>query len=231
MNQGLLTQSEEPIQNTVANGNDKNPNTAVADGGNVTADEAFTDDEIRSAINSRSCLASIAEIRDVLQTVQQRFEEFWAAHMDGVHQGTLDLVETDNSILIFADNTGQFWNEEFGHPPLADRNLSERTPKVIKRLHHTWARRHTNYGWSTVDPVVIRKPQNFKHTQMFIESVVNGLIDKGLSPGQAWAVYGVHVAGNSRNKWASKCGYADHSAVSEPLRKAENKLDRTALLH
>jgi len=148
MDQGLLTQSEEPFQNIVANGNGKNLNTAVADGGNVTADEAFTDDEIRSAINSRSCLADIAEIRDVLQKVQQSFEEFWAAHMDGVHQGTLDLVETDNSILIFADNTGQFWNEEFAHPPLADRNLSEKTPKVIKRLHHTWARRHTNYGWS-----------------------------------------------------------------------------------
>lgn len=231
MNQDTLTQSEESYQNTVVNGNDKNQNTAVTDGGNVTADEAFTDDEIRSAMDYQSCHADLTEIRDILQTVQQNFEEFWGEHMDGVHEGTLDLVGTDDYVLIFADNTGQFWNEEFGNPPLADRNLSEGTRPVVERLHRNWARRHTDYGWTTVDPVVIRKPRNFHDTQMFIHSVLNGLINKGLSPGQAWAVYGVHVAGYSRNKWASKCGYADHSAVSEPLRKAEKEYDRIALLH
>lgn len=57
------------------------------------------------------------------------------------------------------------------------------------------------------------------------ESLINDLLQKALSPGQAWAYYGVKVRGYSRNEWAKRCGYSDHSAVSEALRKAEAKLD------
>lgn len=57
------------------------------------------------------------------------------------------------------------------------------------------------------------------------EDVVNALIRSGLSPGQAWAYHGVKILCHSRNGWSKECGYSDHSAVSEPLRKAESKLD------
>lgn len=56
------------------------------------------------------------------------------------------------------------------------------------------------------------------------EEIVNELVTAGLSPGQAWAYYGVEIRDNSRNAWSKVCGYSDHSAVSEPLRKAEEKL-------
>jgi hypothetical protein len=56
------------------------------------------------------------------------------------------------------------------------------------------------------------------------EEVINPLLRAGLSPGQAWAYYGVEIKDHSRNEWAKRCGYSDHSAVSEPLRKAKGKL-------
>lgn len=58
-----------------------------------------------------------------------------------------------------------------------------------------------------------------------VEAIINRLIEAGLSPGQAWSYYGVEVRGHSRNEWSKKCGYSNHSAVSEPLRKANDKLE------
>lgn len=58
-----------------------------------------------------------------------------------------------------------------------------------------------------------------------VEEFINVLLQRGLSPGQAWAYYGVEVREHSRNEWSKKCGYSDHSAVSEPLRKAMEKLE------
>jgi len=60
-----------------------------------------------------------------------------------------------------------------------------------------------------------------------VEEIINDLLRQGLSPGQAWAYYGVEVRGHSRNEWSKKCGYSDHSAVSEPLRKAKEKMTDT----
>lgn len=56
------------------------------------------------------------------------------------------------------------------------------------------------------------------------DEVINTLLRRGLSPGQAWAYYGVEILNNSRNQWAEECGYSDHSAVSEAVRKAKSKL-------
>lgn len=72
--------------------------------------------------------------------------------------------------------------------------------------------------------MVAGKPADFDQAQRFIEAVINGLISRGLSPGQQWAYYGVIIRGNSRNQWAQRGGYADRSAVSEAARKAKGKI-------
>lgn len=206
--------------------------TVVAtDGGDATVDEAFTDEEIQETIDNQDSEADIEDVRDVLQTVQQGFETLWLEHMDSVEDGALEVVAADGHRLVFADHTGHFWNAEFDNAPLADRDLAPRMQSVVKQLHHEWARRHTDFDWGTVDPIVVHKPDSFDAGQRFVEAFVNGLQNEGLAPGQARAVYGVHVAGYSRNQWASMCGYGDHSAVSEALRKAEEKVGHLGIMH
>lgn len=56
--------------------------------------------------------------------------------------------------------------------------------------------------------------------------VVNALQHHGLTPAQSWAYYGVVLEGNSRNKWADELGHSDHSAVSQAVRKAKEKIPR-----
>lgn len=67
----------------------------------------------------------------------------------------------------------------------------------------------------------VAKSDGIEDGQQYAEAVINGLLRRGLSPGQAWAYYGVEIRGNSRNSWATRCGYSDHSAVSEAVRKAK----------
>ena len=89
---------------------------------------------------------------------------------------------------------------------------------------HSVAKRLTGYNWGYSSPLVIAKPDDFNSSRLFIEAIINRYINEGLSPRQAWAYYGVEIRDNSRNRWAKRCGYSDHSAVSEAVRKAKKKL-------
>lgn len=182
---------------------------------------AITDDEIAHAIDARGTtdIYGVEDVRRVLDGVQQSFEDYWSEHMDVLEDGGLELVHANRDVLVFADHTGHGWNEE-----MSALDVDGELARVAKTATHDAANRLCDYSWSTADPFVIERPAGFDRGQHFVEAVVNSLIDRGLTPGQAWAYYGVHVAGNSRNAWAERGGYGDHSAVSQAVRKAEEKL-------
>lgn len=213
----------EPIEE-----DDEDEPEIVADGGEDVTNHV-DDEEIEDAIDRHDDpdhpdALTVEEVRDLLAEIQLSFEEFWNEHMDTLEDGGLEVVEDTGDVVVFADHTGHGWNEEL---KAIDADGVSRS--VIMSVHHAVADRLTDYSWSTSDPIVVRKP-NGDGGQRYVEAVVNSLTNEGLSPGQAWAVYGVHVAGHSRNGWASMCGYSDHSAVSEPLRKANEKAPHIALL-
>ncbi len=195
----------------------------IGDGGQPTADEAFDDGEIEEAIDANAADSTVDELRDVLQTLQRSVEEVWSTHMDNVEDNAMELVAMDGDILVFADHTGQFWNAEFDHGPLGERDLARNIQTATKSLHHDWARRHTDYDWGVDDPVVVRKPPEFDAGRELVEAVMLNLTSRGLSPRQAWSVWGV-LAGNSRNNWADRMGYDSHSGVSNAVRAAKEKI-------
>lgn len=84
------------------------------------------------------------------------------------------------------------------------------------------------YGWGEADGQDLR--ESIESDIAEVSEDIETLREEDLTPGQAWAAYGVHVAGHSRNAWATRCGYSDHSAVSEPLRKAEERAGHLGLL-
>lgn len=192
----------------------------------------IADDEILDAIDQHDDPdhpdgLDVPEVRTYLARIQRDIEGYWSEHMDAVEDGAVEVVADDGTVVVLADHTGHGWGEEFDALDIDD-DIAKR---VIKSIHHTAARRHTDYSWSTSDPLVVRKPDGADNGQRYVEAVINGFMREGLSPGQAWSVYGVHVAGHSRNAWASMCGYSDHSAISEPLRKAEEKAGHLGVFH
>jgi len=183
----------------------------------------FTDDDIDSAIKSNAADTNTQEVRDVLATVQESIAAVWDAHMDSVEDNSLEVVAVGRDVVVFADHTGQFWNAEFDNGPLGERDLGHGVKATVSQLHHEWAREHTDYSWSTVDPVVARKPDSFDAGERLVEAVILNLTTRGLTPRQAWSVWGV-LAGNSRNNWATRMGYNSHSGVSNAVREAKEKL-------
>lgn len=183
--------------------------------------------EMGSAIKDIGNRMSRGDLDDLLQAVQEDIEDFWKEHMESVEDGSLELIaETDNE-LVFSDIDGQFWRAQFD--ALVEYiNLlgseDEGIPETVLAAHHNAAYRLADHNWSTSNPVVVSKQADFESAQRFVEATINGLISQDLSPGQAWAYYGVVIRGNSRNQWSQRGGYNDHSAVSQAVRAAKEKL-------
>jgi len=204
----------------------------VTDGGEDKTSH-IEDGEIEAAIESNDDTdhpdaLTVAEVRDALAEIQASFEGFWAEHMDSIEDGHLEVVAETEHVVVFADHTGHGWNEELDALGLdPDRSSNDRTIRItLAETHHRAASRLCDRNWSTADPFVVAKPDGVRNGQLFVETIINSLLQRGLSPGQAWAYYGVEIRGNSRNSWAKRCGYSDHSAVSEAVRKAKKKLPK-----
>ena len=203
-----------------------NGDELVADGGS-DASQHFEDNEIADVIDkndSRDNHLTIDEVRDMLAEVQRSFERYWVEHMDSIEDGHLEVVAETEHIVVFADHGGHGWNEELNALDLDRDGGDALVRSTLVGTHHRAASRLSDYSWSTADPFVVAKPNGVREGQLFVETIINSLLQRGLSPGQAWAYYGVEIRGNSRNSWSKRCGYNDHSAVSEPLRKAKSKM-------
>lgn len=198
------------------------PETAHIDDETITAAIASKDDP------EHPDATTVTEVRNILAALQQSFEEIWDAHMDAIVDNSLELVAEHGDILVFADHSGLHYREEYAHGTaddvIAKLNFDDVAKSVIKHVVHEVAREHCDYDWGLADPVVVRKPADFDAGEELAEAVVNSLISRGLTPREAWAVWGVDIRGNSANSWAARCGYDSHSGISNARRNAHEKL-------
>lgn len=165
---------------------------------------------------------TVAEVREALSWLQASMEEVWRDWLSNVENGESHVVHEDTNLVVFATGEDDIPRRELTNH--YEKPLSQRTPDVVSTLHHTVAQERCDYDWSYEYPLIVWKADGLEEGERYTEAVMNSLMRRGLSPGQAWAYYGVEIRGNSRNQWASRCGYSDHSAVSEAVRKAKSKL-------
>jgi hypothetical protein len=170
---------------------------------------------------------TVEEVRDTLAFIAESAREVWNTWMDNIEMNETNVVAETRDIIVVETGSVNVVSDELDAMERAgklDRTGEWRgvLGSVITSLMHDIARSHAGRNWSVDYPWVLPRPD--RDSQLYVEAVVNGLLRRGLSPGQAWAYYGVKIRGESRNKWAARCGYSDHSAVSEAVRKAERKL-------
>jgi len=198
----------------------------VADGGEDVT-EHVDDETIEDAIAQHDApdhpdSTTVEEVRDALAWLQQSMEEVWSDWLSNIENEESEVVYEDNDVIVFATGEQNVPRRDLREH--YDGDLNERTPDVVSAVHHALARDLCDYDWGYEYPLVVRKGDGVEDGQRYVEAVINSLLRRDLSPGQAWAYYGVEIRGNSRNKWATRCGYSDHSAVSEAVRKAKSKL-------
>ena len=204
----------------------------VTDGGEVVASE-LSDEEITDAIDSQGGggdhpdAVTVEEVRDTLSFIERSATEVWGTWMDNIEHNETEVVAETSSVIVVS--TGE-WNVvgdeleamEFEGELEREGPARDILASIITNCMHKIARKHCDRNWSVDYPWVLPRPGH--DGQDYVEATINSLLKRGLSPGQAWAFYGVEIRGNSRNLWSSRCGYADHSTVSEALRKAKRKL-------
>lgn len=166
--------------------------------------------------------ASVAAVRDALQWVQQSIVADWSQWLSNVENNESHVVYENEEVIVFS--TGEQNVPRRDLREFHDGDLGERVPDVVSAVHHELARELCDYDWGYEYPLVVRKPDTFAAGQEYVEAVVNGLQQRGLSPGQAWAYYGVEIRDNSMASWGRRKGDHDHKNVSDALEKARRKL-------
>lgn len=198
----------------------------VADGGEDVT-EHFDDETIEDAIqqhddHDHEDALSVPEVRDILVKIQQSVEEFWGEWVDNIESGDSTVVaETEDLIILDTGEINVVHQEMEHHPDIDDDQIAR---SIVTTVMHQAIPRSVDHDYQVTYPFIVRKPENFDAGQEYVETVVNGLQRRGLSPGQAWAYYGVDIRGNSRNSWGVRKGDHDHKNVSDALEKAKAKL-------
>ena len=208
--------------------NDESEPELVCDGGEDVTDHV-SDAAIEAAIEDcddteHPDCTTVVEVRDLLSALQRNIVEGWAVYMDHVENGDIELVAQEDDVVVFATGEHRMYDQELGSLPDEVADISDDvTRDVLNVLMHKLARQYSNYEWGYSYPLVVRKPKTADAERRYIEAVVNSLQREGLSPAQAWAVYGVDVCGYSQRQWATRTGRAESTistARSESSRKA-----------
>lgn len=145
----------------------------------------------------------------------------WVERVEGADWRV--VAEQDRLVMLDAGPRGIYADvlSDYDGPVAVEKP----TLRVIATLHRRLAGEFApDHDWTLNNPYAFVVPAAAGAGKEYVELVVTDLLRRGLSPGQAWAYYGVVIRGNSRNAWAEQCGYSDHSAVSGAVRTAESKL-------
>jgi len=191
--------------------------------------ELTVDDEtIRAAIAQNDDpdhpdALTVDEVQELLDYLQKGSEIAFDVYMDHVENGDAQVVHEDKELIILSTGEHNWVSEELGMYE-GDVTVDKTAKTVVTQIFHSLARDRCDHNWSTSYPFVIAKPEDFDAGQYYVEAIVNGLQNRGLSPGQAWAVYGVRIRDNSMNAWGHRKGDHDHKNVSDALEKAGDKI-------
>ncbi|MDS0258527.1 hypothetical protein NDI56_03765 [Haloarcula sp. S1CR25-12] len=151
-------------------------------------EDAYTVDEVQ---------ATLAEINaDIIDNLD--------LYEDAMDEGAHDVVYEDDDVLVLADNTGQFWNEQLDVMDIEDEHGIIDT--LVSSLHHTMAREHCGHSWSTVDPVVIHKPDEFSGGEAHLLREIARRTDEYGSVARAVDTLATETHGWGKSNWASLTG-------------------------
>jgi hypothetical protein len=194
----------------------------------MTDTSHITDADIEQAIEQHDDpdhedANTVDDIRTLLAIIQRGVEESWMGRMRELETGNAELIADHDDVVVIATGEIDTALEELEHHP--DVDIDQITRDVVSATMHNAARRLSDYDWSHVYPLVARKPESRAAGEVYVEGVVNGLqATYDLSPGQAWAYYGVAIKGNSQSSWGRRKGDYDNKNVSDALAKARAKI-------
>jgi len=184
-----------------------------------------TDDQIAAQIATHddpnhAGATTVGRVRDLLAALAEATQEGWDEYIGGLGDSSHVICETDDLVLVDTGET-RVYDIEIEHLPHAGYRDVERD--VINAVMHELANALSDRRWPASHPMVLAKPDSFGAGQDYVEAVINSLQSEGLSPGQAWAFYGVEIKGQSQSAWARRQG-REQQQISKAIKSAKSKL-------
>lgn len=177
----------------------------VADGGEDVTDD-LDDGEIEETIEKKDDpnhpeAATVEEVRDALTRLNSDVLDWWDEHQDAIDDGAREVVHEDESVIVLADHSGHFWREQ-----LDAMEIEGPLRNILISLHHKVARKHCDYSWSAVDPVVVQKPGRFRAGEKHLLRKIARRTDQLDGVSRAVDTLATEEFGWSKSNWASLSG-------------------------
>lgn len=166
--------------------------------------DLITDAEIEASIASKDDpehpdANTVAGVRETLDAINTDVIDHLDLHEDAIDDGALEVVHEDTSTVVFADNSGHFWTEQFDALDTNDEQLRS----IVRELHHKAADKLCDRSWSTVYPVVLEKPELMQAGEQHVLREVARRTSEEGSVARGVDQLATEVHGWSKSMWAS----------------------------
>lgn len=192
-----------------------------------TLNAALADDQIKDAIAANDDpdhpgAWTVADVRTVLERIVESTAAAWGEWCDNIERGDSAVIAETDDLLVLDTGQHNIVSQEL---EAQERELglddSEGIMQsIVTQLMHDLARERCDRNWGTSWPFVVPLPEDGDDRQILVDSLINGLIARGLTASQAWAHYGVEIRGESQSRWAARQD-RDQSQISKALKQAQ----------
>jgi len=141
--------------------------------------------------------------------------------MESVRKGRLGVAADLGDTVVLYDPERRAWEELLDALELYDSVA--RT--VLRIVHHQAATRLTDRSFDGTDPIVARKPDSAAAGQLFVESVVAALLDRGATAREAWAYYGIEITRTDPERWIDYGGCDSRVELADTVERAREKFE------
>lgn len=156
-----------------------------------------------------------------LDAINADILDHWDLYEDTIDEGGYEIVHEDRDVIVLADHTGHFWNEQLDATEDVETDEHGILRSIIVQVHHALARTHTDYSWSASDPVVIEKTSSFEAGEVHVlREIARRTQDEG-SVARAVDQYATDVHGHKKSIWASLTG-RNRSSVTRTTQSKSN---------
>ncbi len=164
------------------------------------------------------------EVRALLAEFQAHVATEWPTFTAAVADARFDVACVTDDLVVFADTSRRAWNRLLDELAVDD----EVARTVLRVVHHQASRRLADREFDGADAIVVRLESavNGGDGVRLVETLLGRLLAKGVTPGEAWAYYGVEVRGYSATEWAERSGESTPMAVADAAETARDVLGR-----
>lgn len=154
-----------------------------------------------------------------LLDVQQAFDRSWDDRMEAVRSGSLPVAADLGDVVVLHDPDRRVWDEL-----LDERTLYDSVARTVLRVvHHQAGTRLLDRSFDGTDPIVVVKPDRAAAGQLFVESLLAALVDRGLTAAEAWAYYGIDIRRRSPEEWLAYTPAENRIELADAVERARDK--------